>query len=135
MTIKQTLIIICIAVVTSLTSCVMCSACSSTIENKTNADIYIILKADNKYGINVFKHFLKDSHLSKFNLDTLTNTGTFIIPSGGHLLTYDGPGNNPARILTYLQIITTKEIKEMKVQNDIENAYEKFGVNYKLTIE
>ena len=53
--------------------------------------------ADNK-DVKVYKPFVDASKVSRFKLDTLGNIGTFIIPPGGHLLTYDGPGNNPSKI-------------------------------------
>ena len=90
---------------------------------------------DNKFDVGIFKHFAEDSKINRFHLDTITNTGTFIIPPGGHLLTYDGPGSNPAKILSSLKIITTNEIIEMKTQNEIENSFDKNGINYTLTMK
>lgn len=132
---RQTLILI-FGLGTILTSCLYCTtACSSEIRNESSHDIYVILTpADNK-DVKVYKPFVDASKVSKFKLDTLGNIGTFIIPPGGHLLTYDGPGNNPAKLLGYLKIITDKQIIEFQTQDKIKRQFDQEGVVYSMTIK
>ena len=119
-----------------MTSCLYCTtACSSEIRNESFHDIYIILKTADNGDIKFYKPFVDASKVSKFKLDTVTNTGTFIIPPGGHLLTYDGPGDNPAKLLVYLKIITDKQIIEFQTQDKIKRQFDQEGVVYSMTIK
>ncbi len=59
----------------------------------------------------------------------------FIIPPGGHLLTYDGPGNNPAKLLGYLKIITDKQILEFQSQEKINDHFDEQGILYVMTFK
>jgi hypothetical protein len=111
------------------------SACSSEIRNESSQDIYIILKPSDNGDIKFYKRFVDASKVSKFKLDTITNTGTFIIGPGGHLLTYDGPGDNPAKLLGYLKIITDNQIIELQSQDKINDQFDKQGILYTMTFK
>jgi len=132
---KQTHIIF-FGLVTFLASCAICGpACYSEIKNKTSKDIYLILQLDTIIGTKTFKHYIKNSNVSYNSFDTVTNLWTLVLPPGGHLQTYDGMGKNPARVLSYLKVVTSKEIFEMKTQNDINDHFDKNGVQYFMTFK
>ncbi len=119
-----------------LTNCTMCcSACSSYIDNKTNGDIYLILEANAKNDIKAIAYFADKSNITKYTIDTLKNSGAFKIPSYEKLMTYSGPGLEPACNLKYLKIVTLDNIIEMKNSNDIEDAFEESGAIFTMTIK
>lgn len=112
-----------------------CPASSSYIDNKTNGDIYLIIEANTKNDIKAIAYFASKSNITKYTIDTLKNSGTFKIPSYEKLMTYSGPGIEPACNLKYLKIVTLDNIIEMKSSNDIEDAFEKSGVIFTMTIK
>ena len=112
-----------------------CSACRSNIKNKTGSDIYVILEGKSKNDIKAIGYLATQSNITKYNLDTLKNFATFLVPNNGQLTTYSGPGLEPACNLKYLKIVTLDNIIEMKSTNDIEDAFEKNGAIFTMTIE
>lgn len=120
-----------------LTNChVWCSACSSEILNETTKDIYIILKSDTaNFKIQTIGRFAQASKIKSYQTDTIKNTCVVIIPPKGSLKTYDGPGDNPARLLSGLKIITDKEIIEYKTQTEIIDAFDNHGALNTMTIK
>jgi len=128
------LILLCFLILTSCSG-VWCSVCSSFIENNSHTDIYAILVYEPRnFYPNAIDHFANDSQIKKYNIDTINKTGVFIIPSGGHLKTYSGPGDNPALPIRSLRIITDKKIIYFPTQEKIVNAFNKSGVLYSLVI-
>jgi hypothetical protein len=114
---------------------ICCSACNAYIENKTNGDIYVIIESNKEYGAKTLASMANESNITKYSIDTLKNSGTFKVPPNEKLMTYSGPGLKPACNLKYLKIVTLDNIIELKTSNDIENAFNKNGVNFTMTVE
>lgn len=119
-----------------LTSCIYCSTVSRlSINNESQKDVYVILKADSIGKMSAFNYFLKGSIVTQSKVDTIKNIGIFVIPSRGYLLLYDGPGDEPAALISYLKIISSTQIVELKNQQDIVSSCDKTGINYALIIK
>ena len=106
-----------------LTNCIMCCpASSSYIDNKTNGDIYLIIEANTKNDIRAIAYFASKSNITKYTIDTLKNSGTFKIPSYENLMTYSGPGLEPACNLKYLKIVTLDNIIETILETQLKKV-------------
>lgn len=132
---KKTLVIL-TPLILILTSCLVCAPiCNSEIVNSSDKDIIVVLKPTSKKYIDFFKESAKLYNPDKYNIDTLNNLITFILPPSGRLNTYTGPGENPARLINYLKIITQKEIIELSSQDKINDLFDKDGILYTITID
>jgi hypothetical protein len=119
-----------------LTNCIGCAFTDSHVDNQTSEDIYVIIKTSKpNFDRANFKFFISKSGLTKYSIDSLTNTATFVLGPGQKLHTYEGPGSDPSKLLSSLKIVTSKQILSLDDKDAIKDAMTKSGTTYKLTVK
>lgn len=119
-----------------LMSCMSCPFSESHIDNQTSKDIYVIITIDTiNFNNSIFKFITDKLDPKHYIIDTTKNTGTFLLKPDQKLQTYEGPGNDPVKILSSVKIITSQKIIDLKNKSAIKNAMTKEGTTFKLLIE